>query len=152
RQDWPAALRQAGFDPRQPSVWSAEGLLPFLPAAAQDLLFERVQLLSAVGSRIAVEGFGPDFNDPDARARQRALMQRYREIAAQVRKADIPDFEDLWYFEDRTDVADWLRGHGWEVTAVTADQMMARYQRFPPAEIDDPAPRNVFVSAQRSGT
>src|SRR5208283_3517018 len=43
RHDWPAALQQAGFDASAPSVWSAEGLLPFLPAVAQDLLFERVQ-------------------------------------------------------------------------------------------------------------
>ncbi len=56
--------------PRAPSVWSAEGLLPFLPAAAQDLLFERVQALTVAGSRIAVEAPGPAFNDPDARERQ----------------------------------------------------------------------------------
>src|SRR5258708_10739821 len=28
RQDWPAALQQAGFDPSAPSIWSAEGLTP----------------------------------------------------------------------------------------------------------------------------
>src|ERR1700722_15822773 len=27
RDDWPAALKAAGFDPQQPSAWSAEGLL-----------------------------------------------------------------------------------------------------------------------------
>ena len=26
RHDWPKALQEAGFDPSQPSVWSAEGL------------------------------------------------------------------------------------------------------------------------------
>src|ERR1700687_968412 len=30
RHDWPTALREAGFDASSPSVWSAEGLLPFL--------------------------------------------------------------------------------------------------------------------------
>lgn len=35
RQDWPAALRAAGFDPSAPSAWIAEGLLAFLPADAQ---------------------------------------------------------------------------------------------------------------------
>jgi methyltransferase (TIGR00027 family) len=144
-------LRQAGFDAGVPSVWSAEGLLPFLPAAAQDLLFERVQALSAAGSRIAVEALGPDFNDPGARDRQRALMARYRELAAKVDGvADVPDFDDLWYFEDRADVADWLRGHGWEVDVVISEQLLARYDRHPPQGIEDPLPRNVFVSAQRS--
>jgi methyltransferase (TIGR00027 family) len=151
RQDWPQALRQAGFDATARSVWSAEGLLPFLPAAAQDLLFERVQALSVAGSRIAVEALGPDFNDPDARARQRALMGRFREVAARVHGADgVPDFDDLWYFEDRADVADWLRTHGWEVVSVTAEQLLARYDRHPPQDIEDSLPRNLFVSAQRT--
>jgi methyltransferase (TIGR00027 family) len=39
RQDWPKALREAGFDPSRPAVWSAEGLVRYLPAHAQDLLF-----------------------------------------------------------------------------------------------------------------
>ncbi len=150
RQDWPAALRQAGFDANLPGAWSAEGLLPFLPAASQDLLFERVQALSVVGSRIAVEALGPDFNDPDARGRQRELMQRYRELAAKMPGVgEVPDFDDLWYFEERADVADWLRGHGWEVDVVTSEQLLARYDRQPPQGIEDPLPRNVFVSAQR---
>src|ERR1700680_4797006 len=31
RHDWPTALRGAGLDPAQPTAWSAEGLMPFLP-------------------------------------------------------------------------------------------------------------------------
>src|SRR5699024_6712569 len=55
RQDWPAALRAAGFDPAAPTAWLAEGLLMYLPADAQDRLFEQVTALSVPGSRIAVE-------------------------------------------------------------------------------------------------
>jgi methyltransferase (TIGR00027 family) len=154
RQDWPTALRQAGFDPAAPSVWSAEGLLPFLPAAGQDLLFERVQTLTAPGSRLAVEAPGPDFADPDARERQRAQLQRYRDLAVQLGREneELPDFDELWYFEDRTDVGEWLRGHGWEVSVQTAEELMARYDRQPPDGIEDGAPRSLFVSAQRSGS
>ena len=36
RDDWPMALRSAGFDPAQPTAWSAEGLLGYLPPQAQD--------------------------------------------------------------------------------------------------------------------
>ena len=64
RHDWPTALQQAGFDPSAPSAWSAEGLMPYLPAAAQELLFERVQGLTAPGSRVAVEALGPSFSTP----------------------------------------------------------------------------------------
>ena len=58
RQDWPKALRDAGFDPTEPTAWAAEGLLPYLPAEGQDLLFERIEELSARGSRLGVESFG----------------------------------------------------------------------------------------------
>jgi methyltransferase (TIGR00027 family) len=152
RQDWPTALRQAGFDTSAPSASSAEGLLPFLPSAAQDLLFERVQALSVAGSRVAVEAPGPDFNTPAGRARVRSQMQRYREVVAKAAGREVPDFEDLWYFEDRTDVADWLRRHGWDVSATPAEELMARYGRAVPEGLEDGAPRSVFVSAARSGS
>ena len=35
RDDWPQALRRSGFDPSRPSAWIVEGLLVYLPAAAQ---------------------------------------------------------------------------------------------------------------------
>lgn len=149
RQDWPKALQKAGFDPSAPSVWSAEGLIPFLPAAAQDLLFERVHALSAACSRIAVEAPGPGFDDRETYARQREQMQRVRELAAAMgQQHDIPDVQDLWYFEERTDVGEWLRDHGWEVWVVAADKLMTAYGR-PPAEVEDSAPPSLFVFAQR---
>jgi methyltransferase (TIGR00027 family) len=149
RQDWPTALRQAGFDVVAPSVWSAEGVLPFLPAAAQDLLFERVRELAATGSRIAVEAPGPDFNNPEAHARRREQMQRVRDIMAKLgEQRDIPDVQELWYLEDRTDVGDWFRRHGWEVSVVPAEELMTRYRR-PPADVEDAAPHSLFVTAQR---
>ena len=40
RFDWPAALKEAGFDPDQPTAWSAEGLLGYLPPDAQDRLLD----------------------------------------------------------------------------------------------------------------
>ena len=40
RDDWPAALRAAGFEPDQPTAWSAEGLLGYLPPDAQDRLLD----------------------------------------------------------------------------------------------------------------
>ena len=61
RHDWPAALHGAGFDPALPTAWSAEGLLPYLTAEAQDVLLERILSLSASGSRIAVEDFTHEF-------------------------------------------------------------------------------------------
>src|ERR1700682_6706806 len=42
REDWPAALRRSGFDETQPTAWSAEGLLVYLPPEAQDRLFDNI--------------------------------------------------------------------------------------------------------------
>jgi methyltransferase (TIGR00027 family) len=152
RHDWPAALQQAGFDTSAPSTWSAEGLLPFLPAVAQELLFERVQALGAAGSRIAVEAPGSDFLDQAARTKQRETMQRVRDLMAKLEpQRVIPDVQDLWYFEEREDVDAWLRRHGWDVTVTPAEELMASYDRRPPQDIDDAAPRTLFVAAQRSG-
>lgn len=151
RHDWPAALRQAGFDPSAPSAWSAEGLLPFLPAAAQELLFERVQALGAAGSRIAVEAPGSDFLDEASQAKQRENMQQVRDLMAKLEpERDIPDVTDLWYFEEREDVGDWLRRNGWDVAVTRAEVLMANYGRTPP-DVEDAAPKPFFVAAERAG-
>ena len=151
RQDWPTALRQAGFDASAPSVWSAEGLMPYLPAAAQELLFDRVQGLTATGSRIAVEALGPKFLDPEARAKRRARMDRIRAVMAEVDpQREIPRTDELWYFEEREDVGDWFRRHGWDVTVTPTDELMAGYGRKVPTEVQDQVPGNLFVAAQRT--
>jgi len=143
RQDWPKALEQAGYDASAPTAWSAEGLLPFLPARAQDLLFDRIEVLSASGSWVAVETFG-DLLTPDGLQRQRAQMERYRAAAT-----DIPKVEDLWYLEERADVADWLRRHGWDVTVTTARELMARNHRSAPDHLEDAVPQSQFITAHR---
>lgn len=58
--------------------------MPYLPAAAQDLLFERVQELTAAGSRVAVEALGPKFIDPEFRTKRRERMDRIRAVVAEV--------------------------------------------------------------------
>jgi methyltransferase (TIGR00027 family) len=151
RQDWPEALRQAGFDSSASSAWSAEGLMPYLPAAAQDLLFERVQELTAPGSRVAVEALGPKFLDPDARAKRRARMDRVRAFMSVVDpQREVPRTDELWYFEEREDVGQWFERHGWEVTVTPTDELMAGYDRSAPEEVADQIPGNLFVTAQRT--
>ncbi len=151
RHDWPTALRDAGFDPSAPSAWSAEGLLPFLPAVAQELLFERVQALGAAGSRVAVEAPGSDFLDQATQAKQRENMAQVRELMARLEpERDIPDVQDLWYFEEREDVGDWLRRNGWDVTVTKAKDLMASCGRTPP-DVEDAAPKTLFVAAELTG-
>ena len=152
RQDWPAALRQAGFDPSVPSAWSAEGLMPYLPAAAQDLLFERVQGLTAAGSRVAVEALGPKFIDPEFRTKRRERMDRIRAVVAEVDpQRQIPRTDELWYFEEREDVGEWFGRHGWDVTVTPSLELMAGYGRRAPQEVEDLVPGNLFMAAHKPG-
>jgi methyltransferase (TIGR00027 family) len=151
RHDWPTALQQAGFDPSAPSVWSIEGLLMYLPAAAQDLLFDRIHELAAPGSRIAIEGLGPDFAVPELRAQRRERMDRIRELMAKTdSQIEVPTTDELWYFEEREDVGDWLRRHGWDVTATPSDELMASYGRPSPDGLEEASPTHWFISAQRA--
>lgn len=148
RQDWPAALKQAGFDPSLPTAWSAEGLLPYLTAEAQELLFERIQDLSAPGTRIAVEAFTNDFYGAEALARREEQAARYREAAAKLGREEMGVAGGLLYEEERTEVVDWLRAHGWDTTAVTADELMAGNGRTVPSDLVDGVPQSVFVEGR----
>jgi methyltransferase (TIGR00027 family) len=151
RQDWPKALQEAGFDASAPSVWSAEGLMPYLPAAAQDLLFERIQGLAAPGSRVAVEALGPTFLDEEIRSKRRARFDRVREVLANVDpQREIPSMDDLWYFEEREPVGEWFGRHGWDVTVTPSDVLMAGFGRSAANEVKDLVPGNQFVFAKRT--
>ena len=133
RHDWPKSLCDAGFDPNLPSAWSAEGLLVYLPAEGQHLLFDRLQTLSAKGSRIAVDVTGARFFDPATLARLSAWFEHLKESYERV-DAKVPDTPGLWFDEDRADVAVWLCEHGWTVESVDILDVMARYRRDVPEE------------------
>ncbi|EFV13095.1 class I SAM-dependent methyltransferase [Segniliparus rugosus] len=109
RDDWPAALKAAGFDPAVPTAWSAEGLLPYLPGAAQDLLFQRIVELSAPGSQIAVESFRGAF-DPSS---FRRIEEKYDpDNESPFAKMDI---SGLFYNDERADPVEWLGERGWAI-------------------------------------
>lgn len=118
RDDWPAALREGGFGPTQPTAWSAEGLLPYLPPEAQDRLFDHITSLSAPGSRLATE----HVPDPNAFTDERLqrITERWRSFGFNL------DASELFYQGERSVVVDYLGTHGWEVTAHPARELYAR--------------------------
>jgi methyltransferase (TIGR00027 family) len=127
RDDWPAALIDAGFDTRQPTAWSAEGLLVYLPPDAQDRLFDNIAGLSAAGSRIATEHM--DLTDVPSDWAER-LTERSRRIGSNINLAE------LFYTGDRNTAADYLEGHGWRVeTQTTADIYAANGFELPDDEL-----------------
>ena len=127
--------------------------MPYLPATAQDLLFDRIQALTVAGSRVAVEALGPRFLDAEFRAKRRERMDRIRTLMAEVDpKREIPRTDELWYFEEREDVGEWFRRHGWDVEVTPTDELMAGYGRSAPKEVEDRVPANLFVAAHRRGS
>ena len=121
RDDWPAALRANGFDASQPTAWSAEGLLAYLPPDAQDRLFDHITALSANGSRLATE-FHPD--GPAAMAeRQKVMADQWKQ-----RGLDL-DLSTLMYHGERTPATDYLAAHGWRLSTQTRTDMFAAYGR-----------------------
>ncbi len=145
RDDWAAALTAAGFDPSQPTAWLAEGLLPYLPAEAQDRLFEILTGLSAPGSRVAVEAFTLGTADNEARriARRARFDRMRRRLGLDI------NVETLTYQErDRADAADWLTEHGWHVSAVSNADEMARLGRAIPEDLAAEAFTTKLLSAE----
>jgi len=145
RDDWPAALRAAGFDPQQPTAWSAEGLLGYLPPDAQDRLLDTVTELSAPGSRFATESVSTI--DPDDRDK---MIQRMRTISERWRAHGFDiDMTGLVYIGDRNEAAAYLADHGWSLTMVSARDLLTD-NGLPPIEDDDMPRADLFyVSGTR---
>lgn len=148
RQDWPTALRGAGFDDSVPTAWLAEGLLMYLPGDAQDRLFEQITELSAPGSRIAAETA-----PMQAEERRAQMKERFDRIKEKFGLADSVDVGELMYNDpDRADLAPWLAGHGWDSAAVKAADEMRRLDRWALPEgpdIPDDDAFSQFVTATR---
>ncbi|MBU3065379.1 class I SAM-dependent methyltransferase [Nocardia sp. NEAU-G5] len=124
RDDWLAALLDAGFDPSIPTAWTAEGLLPYLPGAAQDELFRQIVRLSAPGARLAFDALG-NHRDLDQVAEVQA------EHTQNSPMAEI-NVRELFYADERAEPEDWFTAHGWLATPVTVPALAARYHRTLP--------------------
>lgn len=142
RDDWPAALRDSGFDETISTAWSAEGLLVYLPPAAQDRLFDEISALSANGSRLATE------YHPDGAA---ALAERSKTMARQLDEQGLNlDLADLVYQGDRNPVTAYLAAHGWQVSTQTRADLFAAYRRvMPDDDTSAPLRNTIAVTASR---
>ena len=117
RDDWPAALWAAGFDPDAAAAWSAEGLLIYLPPDAQDALFDRITAFSGTGSQLAAE-FVPDtaiFAD--------GSLQRFDQQMSQL--GFDTNFSELVCQGERSHIIEYLTGRGWQVSPRTVGELHA---------------------------
>ncbi len=116
RNDWPAALRQAGFDTERPAAWAAEGLLGFLPPEAQDRLLDDVTALSADGSRLVAEVF---LSSGSSQHALNTAAQRWRDHGLDV------NLVNLGFPGERNDAASYLQERGWHPVRTPLNQMLA---------------------------
>jgi methyltransferase (TIGR00027 family) len=132
RDDWPTALRTAGFDPTQPTAWSAEGLLGYLPPEAQDRLLDTITELSAPGSRLATESApNPEPGDEDKmKERMQRISERWRAHGFDL------DMAGLVYFGDRNEAAPYLSDRGWALNGISIRDLFSAND-LPPLEDDD---------------
>jgi methyltransferase (TIGR00027 family) len=131
RDDWPAALRIAGFDPARPTAWSAEGLLGYLPPEAQDSLLDTITELSAPGSRVATENRSnpKPGNEDKTKENLHLISERWRSHGYD------PDMAGLRYFGERNEAAPYLTDRGWALTGVSTRDLLAA-DGLPPVKED----------------
>ncbi len=141
RDDWSTALQDEGFDSTRFSAWIAEGLLIYLPAAAQEQLFTGIDALASLGSHIAVEDGAP--MPPD-------------EFEAKVEEeraaSDERPFFQLVYNERCAPAAEWFGEHGWTAIGTPLNDYLREVGRPVPDAASEAAPmfaRNTLVSAAK---
>ncbi|NKQ58628.1 class I SAM-dependent methyltransferase [Amycolatopsis sp. K13G38] len=127
RDDWPAALRTAGFDPARPTAWSAEGLLGYLPPEAQDSLLDTITELSAPGSRVATESRPNPRSGDDEKTKEGLdrITERWRAYGFDL------DHARLRYFGERNEAAPYLAARGWALTAISVRDLLAANDLLP---------------------
>lgn len=144
RDDWVAELVSSGFDRDQPTAWSMEGLLPYLPSDAQDKLFAHVDSLSAPGSRIAVEAVGPTSDWQES-------VATFNERSGDTGALDAREVSTLFYSDDRAYPPVRLAESGWNVLVRDLPGLNTEYG-LPASEFVDPmvAKSGVcYVTAER---
>jgi len=129
RANWPAAVREAGFDPAAPTAWLAEGLFPYLTDEAIDGLLGHIHELSAPGSRITAEHVPAGTS-----AIEGSLAE---EIASRAGE----ELTTIWIADQQHDPASWLLGHGWTTGVSRVSWAASAYGR----PMTDLQPENLRV-------
>lgn len=135
RADWPAALKEAGFDPAAPTAWLAEGLLPYLPDEAMDSVLGHVHKLSAPGSRISADHI------PGGTGAIGGSLDR------EIRSRSSEELSTIWVADQQYDPASWLLVHGWTASVGQAAWAARAYGR----PMTDVQPENLGVMQFVSG-
>ncbi|MFJ8703151.1 class I SAM-dependent methyltransferase [Streptomyces ardesiacus] len=139
RADWAGALTDAGFDPSAPTVWLVEGLLFYLPSAAETHLIGAVDRLSARGSALAYE----------VKLDKDLLEHRDSPLYTATHQRLGIDLLDLFSLEPRPDSAAALAHKGWTTAVHSPFDFTRRHGRGPLPEPNDALGGNRWVFGAR---
>ncbi|WP_328459468.1 class I SAM-dependent methyltransferase [Streptomyces sp. NBC_00448] len=139
RDDWVTALTDAGFDPAAPSVWLAEGVLFYLPHAAETYLIDTVDQLTTGGSALAFE----------VKLEKDLLAYRDSPIYLSTRQQIGIDLLTLFDRQARPDSAGALAANGWSTTVRTPFDFTRQHGRGPLPEQNDALEGNRWVFANK---
>lgn len=134
RDDWATSLTDVGFVTDQPTVWIAEGLLPYLEHAAADRLLGTVDDLSAPGSRVCFDYLNGTATDSPA---LRLATDSAREMGTDLQSTQDPDKA--------------LAKRGWQTDTYSVPDLVDRYDRpLPPGSDLTAMKAAVFATASRN--
>ncbi|MEV1006512.1 class I SAM-dependent methyltransferase [Streptomyces sp. NPDC049881] len=137
--DWPTALTTAGFDPTTPSVWLAEGVLFYLPPAAETRIIDTVDHLTTAGSALAYE----------AKLEKDLLQYRDSTIYTSTRQRLGIDLLTLFTQEPRPDSTGSLRSKGWSTQVRIPFDFTHHHNRGPLPEPNDALEGNRWIFAHK---
>ncbi|SDG98158.1 methyltransferase, TIGR00027 family [Sinosporangium album] len=138
RDDWARSLVNAGFDRTAPTAWLAEGLLLYLPSAAEQRLIHIVDDLSVDGSTLAFEvKLGTE--SPEVRANP---------VYTTTKQQIGVDLLALFDREPRPDSAGSLEARGWSTAIHTPFDFARHHGRGPLPEPNDTLASNRWVFAK----
>jgi methyltransferase (TIGR00027 family) len=136
RDPWADILCQAGFDPRQRSVWLLEGFLYYLPASSALHVIDVITGLSVSESRIGFNVINRDL----------LTSPKYRSLIEALQKSGIPWISAM----DEPEVV--LAERGWSATVTQIEEEGAKFGRLPgtttPRSVPG-VPRSFLVTATR---
>ncbi|MBS2548991.1 class I SAM-dependent methyltransferase, partial [Catenulispora sp. NL8] len=141
RADWVTALTTAGFDPTAPTAWLAEGLLFYLPSAAETQLIHALDRLAAPGSALAFE----------VKLDKDLMEYRDSPLYTATREQIGIDLLHLFAKEPRPDSAGALAQRGWSTTVHIPFDFTRRLGRGPLPESNDALAGNRWVFAEKVG-
>lgn len=134
--DWKKSLQQAGFNPKQRTVWLLEGLLFYLSEEVVVRLFEAVSSFSSMGSWLGCE----------SKNREMLTSSSTRSWIEALRAEGIPWISSM-------DVPEaFLAGYGWKATVVQPGEEGAHFGRWLLPVVSRQVtgiPRTFFVTALR---